>query len=210
MQARLTGARPLGWYYRAARRPNTRRLVVEHGGFLYDADSYADDLPYWTARGQRGSSSSCPTRSTPTTCASPPRRVSTPASSSSPICRTLSTCSTPKAPTRPRMMSVGLHCRLVGPARPRRRRSRASSTTCRATSGSGSAAARHRAALDARPPVPPGGVMTVTLGALDGWTAPLRRRGSARCSSTRPGSPRRPGSAGLRPEADTAEGLAAG
>lgn len=43
---RLTGARPLGWY---TGRPsvNTRRLVVEEGGFLYDGDSYADDLPYW-------------------------------------------------------------------------------------------------------------------------------------------------------------------
>ena len=43
---RLTGARPLGWYT-GRDSPNTRRLVVEHGGFLYDADSYADDLPYW-------------------------------------------------------------------------------------------------------------------------------------------------------------------
>ena len=43
---RLTGARPLGWYT-GRDSPNTRRLVVEHGGFLYDSDSYADDLPYW-------------------------------------------------------------------------------------------------------------------------------------------------------------------
>ena len=42
----LTGAQPLGWYT-GRDSPNTRRLVVEHGGFLYDADSYADDLPYW-------------------------------------------------------------------------------------------------------------------------------------------------------------------
>jgi len=44
----LTGAAPLGWYT-GRDSPNTRRLVVEHGGFVYDADSYADDLPYWTA-----------------------------------------------------------------------------------------------------------------------------------------------------------------
>jgi putative urate catabolism protein len=44
---RLTGAPPQGWYTGRDSR-NTRRLVVEHGGFLYDADSYADDLPYWT------------------------------------------------------------------------------------------------------------------------------------------------------------------
>jgi allantoinase len=43
----VTGAAPLGWYT-GRDSPNTRRLVVEHGGFVYDADSYADDLPYWT------------------------------------------------------------------------------------------------------------------------------------------------------------------
>ncbi len=43
----LTGSAPLGWYT-GRDSPNTRRLVVEHGGFAYDADSYADDLPYWT------------------------------------------------------------------------------------------------------------------------------------------------------------------
>jgi putative urate catabolism protein len=41
-----TGTRPLGWYT-GRMSPRTRRLVVEAGGFLYDADSYADDLPYW-------------------------------------------------------------------------------------------------------------------------------------------------------------------
>jgi allantoinase len=43
----MTGASPLGWYT-GRDSPNTRRLVVEHGGFVYDSDSYADDLPYWT------------------------------------------------------------------------------------------------------------------------------------------------------------------
>lgn len=43
----VTGSAPLGWYT-GRDSPNTRRLLVEHGGFLYDADSYADDLPYWT------------------------------------------------------------------------------------------------------------------------------------------------------------------
>jgi allantoinase len=42
----LTGRAPAGWYTGRAS-VNTRRLVVEHGGFLYDADSYADDLPGW-------------------------------------------------------------------------------------------------------------------------------------------------------------------
>ncbi len=48
----LTGSAPAGWYT-GRDSPNTRRLVVEHGGFVYDSDSYADDLPYWTVvRGQ--------------------------------------------------------------------------------------------------------------------------------------------------------------
>ena len=46
----LTGSAPLGWYT-GRTSENTRRLVVEHGGFLYDADSYADDLPYWETVG---------------------------------------------------------------------------------------------------------------------------------------------------------------
>ncbi|MGW5435267.1 allantoinase PuuE [Nocardia asteroides] len=43
----ITGAPPLGWYT-GRDSPSTRELVVEHGGFVYDSDSYADDLPYWT------------------------------------------------------------------------------------------------------------------------------------------------------------------
>ena len=43
----LTGAAPLGWYT-GRDSPNTRRLVVEHGGFEYDSDHYGDDLPFWT------------------------------------------------------------------------------------------------------------------------------------------------------------------
>ncbi|AUN32954.1 allantoinase PuuE [Niveispirillum cyanobacteriorum] len=46
----LTGERPLGWYT-GRLGPNTRRLVVEEGGFLYDADAYNDDLPYWLPPG---------------------------------------------------------------------------------------------------------------------------------------------------------------
>ncbi|HEX4241731.1 MAG TPA: polysaccharide deacetylase family protein [Steroidobacteraceae bacterium] len=45
--ARLTGKRPVGWYT-GRPGPNTRRLAVETGGFLYDSDAYNDDLPYWT------------------------------------------------------------------------------------------------------------------------------------------------------------------
>lgn len=43
------GQRPLGWYCRYGPSVNTRRLVVEEGGFLYDSDAYNDDLPYYLA-----------------------------------------------------------------------------------------------------------------------------------------------------------------
>ena len=44
---RSTGSRPVGWYCREMG-VNTRELVVEEGGFVYDSDCYNDDLPYWT------------------------------------------------------------------------------------------------------------------------------------------------------------------
>jgi putative urate catabolism protein len=46
LHTRLTGSRPLGWY-QGRTSPNTARLVREEGGFIYDADSYADDVPYY-------------------------------------------------------------------------------------------------------------------------------------------------------------------
>ncbi|MEM5517683.1 allantoinase PuuE [Henriciella sp. AS95] len=49
IHTRLTGSRPLG-FYQGRTSPNTARLVVEEGGFTYDADSYADDLPYYDSR----------------------------------------------------------------------------------------------------------------------------------------------------------------
>ena len=52
LHTRLTGSRPLGWY-QGRTSPNTARLVAEEGGFLYDADSYADDLPYYGRAGGR-------------------------------------------------------------------------------------------------------------------------------------------------------------
>ena len=49
LHTRVTGSRPLGWY-QGRTSPNTARLIAEEGGFAYDADSYADDLPYWDRR----------------------------------------------------------------------------------------------------------------------------------------------------------------
>ena len=42
-----TGERPRGWYCRYAPSDNTRQLLVEEGGFVYDSDAYNDELPYW-------------------------------------------------------------------------------------------------------------------------------------------------------------------
>jgi allantoinase len=47
--SRTVGQRPYGWYCRYAPSVNTRRLLAEEGGFLYDSNSYADDLPYWVS-----------------------------------------------------------------------------------------------------------------------------------------------------------------
>lgn len=49
---RLSGERPLGWYT-GRTSPNTRRLVMEDGSFIYDADDYSDDLPFWYKDGDR-------------------------------------------------------------------------------------------------------------------------------------------------------------
>jgi peptidoglycan/xylan/chitin deacetylase (PgdA/CDA1 family) len=49
LHEKVTGSRPLGWY-QGRTSPNTARLVAEEGGFLYDADSYADDVPYWQGK----------------------------------------------------------------------------------------------------------------------------------------------------------------
>ena len=46
MHQHLTGEKPLGWYT-GRDSPNTRQLILEHDHFLYDSDAYADDLPYW-------------------------------------------------------------------------------------------------------------------------------------------------------------------
>ena len=50
---RTTGKTPIGWYCRYAPSKNTRRLLVEHGGFLYDSDTYNDELPYWVQVGKK-------------------------------------------------------------------------------------------------------------------------------------------------------------
>jgi peptidoglycan/xylan/chitin deacetylase (PgdA/CDA1 family) len=51
---RTTGAKPAGWYCRYGPSVNTRRLVIEHGGFLYDSDYYGEELPFWLTVEGRG------------------------------------------------------------------------------------------------------------------------------------------------------------
>ena len=65
----VTGTRPLGWHTRSPGSVNTRRLLVEEGGFLYDSDAYNDDLPF-SCRSETSGIWYFRTRSTPTTCSS--------------------------------------------------------------------------------------------------------------------------------------------
>ena len=109
---RLTGDRPLGWYT-GRTSENTRRLVVEEGGFLYDADSYDDDLPYWTRVGDR-----CHLV-VPYTLDNNDMRFATPQGFNSgeqffTYLRDAFDTLYVEGATLPRMMSVGLHCRLAG------------------------------------------------------------------------------------------------
>jgi peptidoglycan/xylan/chitin deacetylase (PgdA/CDA1 family) len=110
-----TGERPLGWYLGRCS-PNTRRLVAEEAGFLYDADSYADDLPYWdTSHTPPGAP---PQLIIPYTLDANDMRFSTGSLSTADqfyayLKATFDTLYEEGA-TLPRMMSIGLHCRLAG------------------------------------------------------------------------------------------------
>lgn len=110
---RITGSRPEGWYTGRIS-PNTRRLVLEAGGFLYDADSYADELPYWVkGRGRR------PHLIVPYALDANDMRFATPQGFNTGddffryLKDTFDVLYAEGAET-PRMMSVGLHCRLSG------------------------------------------------------------------------------------------------
>ena len=112
IQTRVAGRRPLGWYTGRIS-PNTRRLVVEEGGFLYDADSYADDLPYWTTGYGR------PHLVIPYTLDNNDMRFATAQGFNSgdqffAYLRDAFDTLYAEGETAPKMMSVGLHCRLVG------------------------------------------------------------------------------------------------
>jgi putative urate catabolism protein len=108
----LTGQRPLGWYTgRTSER--TQRLVAEEGGFLYDSDSYADDLPYWIQAAGR------PHLIVPYTLDTNDMRFATAQGFNSGdqffayLRDSFDTLYEEGART-PKMLSIGLHCRLAG------------------------------------------------------------------------------------------------
>ena len=108
---RLTGARPLGWYT-GRTSPNTRRLVAEEGGFLYDADDYSDDLPFWTTEAGR------PHLIVPYTLEANDMRFSgTGLNTGEQFFSYLKDAFDvlyAEGEETPKMLSVGLHCRIVG------------------------------------------------------------------------------------------------
>jgi putative urate catabolism protein len=113
----LTGERPLGWYT-GRDSPNTRRLVADHGGFLYDSDNYGDDLPFWTTV-TRTDGSRVPHLVVPYTLDANDMRFATPQGFNTAqhffeYLRDSFDLLYAEGAERPAMMSVGMHCRLLG------------------------------------------------------------------------------------------------
>ena len=112
IQTRLTGSRPLGWY-QGRTSPNTARLVAEEGGFLYDADSYADDLPYYDTQHGRAQLIVPYTLDANDMKFVALNGFTTGDQFASYLIDAFDTLYT-EGETAPRMMSVGLHCRIAG------------------------------------------------------------------------------------------------
>lgn len=121
----LTGGMPLGWYT-GRDSPNTRRIVVDDGRLLYDSDYYGDDLPFWMLV-ERTDGEKVPHLVVPYTLDCNDMRFALPQgySDAEPFYRylrdqfdTLYAEGDPEGLDQPKMMSIGLHCRMVGrPAR---------------------------------------------------------------------------------------------
>ena len=112
----ICGARPLGWYT-GRTSAHTRDLVAEEGGFIYDADDYSDDLPFWSKQ------VAAPHLIVPYTLDTNDMRFATAQGFhtgdqfASYLIDAFDTLYAEGA-SSPKMMSVGLHCRLIGrPAR---------------------------------------------------------------------------------------------
>ncbi len=112
LHTEITGSRPLGMYLGKAS-PNTHRLVSEQGGFLYHADSYADDLPYWDDSDGRAQ------LNVPYTLDVNDMRFATAQGFNTGLqfyhyLKDSFDFLHAEGEQAPKMMSVGLHCRLVG------------------------------------------------------------------------------------------------
>lgn len=108
----VVGERPLGWYT-GRNSIHTRQLIMEEGGFLYDSDSYADDLPYWVAGPSK------PHLVIPYTLDVNDMRFATPQGFNSgeqffQYLKDSFDVLYAEGETVPKMMSIGLHCRLAG------------------------------------------------------------------------------------------------
>ena len=109
---KIFGSRPLGWYTGRCS-PNTRDLVFDDGGFLYDSDSYSDDLPYWEYRGKKKQ------LIIPYTLDNNDMRFATNQGFNTGdhfynYLKDSFDALYEEGKTSPKMMSVGLHCRLIG------------------------------------------------------------------------------------------------
>jgi len=109
---KIFGQRPLGWYTGRCS-PNTRDLVMEEGGFLYDSDSYSDDIPYWEKRGNKKQ------LIIPYTLDNNDMRFATKQGFNSgdqfyTYLKDSFDALYNEGKTHPKMMSLGLHCRLIG------------------------------------------------------------------------------------------------
>lgn len=109
---RSVGERPLGWYCRYGPSLNTRRLVVEEGGFLYDSDAYNDDLPYYVQEGGR------PHLVVPYTLTNNDVKYGTSNFGTGEdfftYCREAFDFLYAEGASQPKMMSIGMHMRLLG------------------------------------------------------------------------------------------------
>jgi allantoinase len=109
---KIFGERPLGWYTGRCS-PNTRDLVFEDGGFLYDSDSYSDDLPYWEVRNKKRQ------LIIPYTLDNNDMRFATNQGFNTgdhfySYLKDSFDALYEEGKTYPKMMSVGLHCRIIG------------------------------------------------------------------------------------------------
>ena len=114
---RSTGGAPVGWYT-GRDSPNTRRLVVEHGGFLYDSDYYGDDLPFWTVVTTTDGRSQ-PHLIVPYTLDTNDMRFASASGFANgteffEYLRDAFDVLYAEGADRPRMLSIGMHCRLLG------------------------------------------------------------------------------------------------